>query len=68
MIDAGFRLLEPKPERPEPGTWVRRVEAGGDEVLVPVDLIVPDAVAPPGGRRGARHLSDHADDFAVRDR
>jgi hypothetical protein len=54
MTDAGFRLREPEPDRPEPGVWVRRLEVGGDELIVPVDLIIPDAVAPPGGRRGAR--------------
>ncbi len=28
--------------------------AGDEQILVPVDLIVPDGVAPSGGRRGAR--------------
>ena len=54
MADAGFRLLEPQPDRPEPGIWIARVEVDGDEVIVPVDLIVPEAVAAPEGRRGAR--------------
>jgi hypothetical protein len=48
MENAGFEL------RPEPGTWFRSIDVGGNEFVVPVDLIVPDAVALGGGRRGAR--------------
>lgn len=39
---------------PEPGIWEKRVEIDGVEIDVPVDLIVPTEMAPPGGRRGAR--------------
>jgi hypothetical protein len=42
----------------EPGIWVRSVSIDGVDALVPVDLIVPTAAAPPGGHRGAR-LGEH---------
>jgi ribosomal protein L11 len=54
MTDAGFKLLEPRPERPEPGIWVETVLVDGLELSVQVDLIVPEAAAAGGGRRGAR--------------
>jgi len=54
MTGAGFTLLEPQPERTEPGIWIARVEIGGEELIVPVDLIVPAGAAAAGGRRGAR--------------
>lgn len=38
----------------KPGVWVQMIEIEGREVDVPVDLIVPEGVAPPGGSRGAR--------------
>ena len=38
----------------EPGVWITTTTVDGNEVTVPVDLIVPDAAAAPGGRRGAR--------------
>jgi hypothetical protein len=38
----------------EPGTWITNAAVEGDEVTIPIDLIVPEAAAPPGGRRGAR--------------
>ena len=54
MRSAGFRLKNEQFGHPEPGIWEARVVVAGDEMVVPVDLIVPEAVAPPGGRRGAR--------------
>jgi hypothetical protein len=39
---------------PEPGIWQKEVEIDGREIVVPIDLIVPSEVAPPGGSRGAR--------------
>jgi hypothetical protein len=54
MRGAGFQLLEPTETHPEPGIWVATVNVDGKELIVPVDLIVPEAVAAPGGRRGAR--------------
>lgn len=38
----------------DPGAWMRTVEIGGEVVDVPVDLMVPEGTAPPGGSRGAR--------------
>lgn len=45
MRDGGF---VPNGSEPQPGAWMQ-VATG-----VPVDLMVPDALAAPGGRRGAR--------------
>lgn len=42
----------------EPGIWEKKVVVEDTDITVPVDLIVPTGVAPPGGRRGAR-LSGH---------
>jgi len=38
----------------EPGVWVQTIEIEGGSVSVPIDLIVPEGLAPPGGSRGAR--------------
>ncbi len=38
----------------EPGIWVATTLIDGRELVVPVDLIVPEAAAPPGGRRSVR--------------
>jgi hypothetical protein len=38
----------------EPGIWTRIVEVSGEPVEIPVDLIVPQGLAPRGGTRGAR--------------
>jgi hypothetical protein len=54
MRGAGFRLQEPLPNQTEPGIWIAEVTVSGEVVAIPVDLLVPEGVAPPGGRRGAR--------------
>jgi len=61
MRGAGFRLKNEDTGHPEPGIWETRVTITGrhDDLVVPVDLIVPEAVAPPGGRRGARLGGEH---------
>lgn len=41
-------------EAEEPGVWTRSVEIDGERIEIPVDLIVPEGIAPPGGTRGAR--------------
>ena len=41
-------------EGEDPGVWTRTVEVGGEAIEIPVDLIVPEGIAPPGGSRGAR--------------
>ncbi len=61
MRDAGFRLKDEDTGHPEAGIWQARIAAphGRDDLIIPVDLIVPEAVAPPGGRRGARLGGEH---------
>ena len=53
MRAAGFELSRID-GHVEPGTWITTATVGRNEFVIPVDLIVPEAVAPPGGRRGAR--------------
>lgn len=43
-----------RPGAEEPGVWMQTVEIDGVGIEVPVDLIVPEGIAPPGGTRGAR--------------
>lgn len=38
----------------EPGSWTASTVVDGNEITIPVDLIVPEGAAPSGGRRGAR--------------
>lgn len=47
LRDAGFE----REDRNKPGAWVAKTTIGGKEVDVPVDLMVPTAAAPGGGRR-----------------
>ena len=42
------------PDLREPGIWLRTVTVDDEELTIPVDLIVPEGAAPPGGRLGAR--------------
>lgn len=51
MRRAGFDLLEG--DRRQPGTWIATIEIAGEPHIVPVDLIVPEAVAVGHGRRSA---------------
>lgn len=53
MTAAHFTLLSRPGGHTEPGTWVATVMIDNEEIIVPVDLIVPKAVAS-GGSRGAR--------------
>lgn len=53
MEAAGFKLARFQ-EADEPGIWLAPAEVNGRKVTIPVDLIVPAGVAPPGGTRGAR--------------
>lgn len=54
MRDAGFELAIGAGGHVEPGSWTMPVMVAGIPTTIPVDLIVPEAVAPEGGRRGAR--------------
>jgi hypothetical protein len=51
MTAAGF-TLSIRGGSAEPGIWVASAVVRGNQVLIPVDLIVPEGFAPPGGRRG----------------
>ncbi|MHB8463355.1 MAG: hypothetical protein ACYDH6_23895 [Acidimicrobiales bacterium] len=55
MRDGGFVLTD------EPGIWEARFTRPGfdDEIVVPVDLIVPAELAPKAGRRAARLPGKH---------
>jgi hypothetical protein len=54
MADGNFELRPLQNGRIEPGIWTGVVTVGGKSYEIPVDLIVPEAVAPKVGRRGAR--------------
>jgi hypothetical protein len=54
MTGAGFALLSQPGGHVEPGIWMASTEVAGEQFTVPIDLIVPEGVAPSGGRRGAR--------------
>lgn len=60
MMHAGFALTLPD----RPGIWGRHVMIGGIHETIPVDLLVPEAVAGPG-RRAAR-LVGHSKHVAGR--
>lgn len=47
MSGAGFRA-------DDPGIWKRVVQVRGQDVIIPVDLIVPEGASTGAGRRGAR--------------
>lgn len=64
MRAAGFELAI-KGGHIEPGIWVAEAVVNNASVLIPVDLIVPEGFAPPGGRRGAR-LGPHGNRAARR--
>lgn len=63
MRAAGFEIL-PQPKG-QPGIWTASVIIEGEAQIVPIDLIVPEAVAPPGGRRSAR-IAPHGTQAARR--
>ena len=54
MSAAGFHLQQQPGGHVEPGIWLARASAAGEEILVPVDLIVPEGAASGTGRRAAR--------------
>jgi len=57
MAAAGFHLQETGGHA-EPGIWLAKTSAAGEEIVVPVDLIVPEGTASGRGRRAAR-LAGH---------
>ncbi len=54
MRSAGFRLLPQGDNQTQPGVWIATEEIGGEDVVIPIDLIVPEAASSNQGRRGAR--------------
>jgi hypothetical protein len=58
MTAAGFVLKVKVGGGIEPGTWLAAAKVDGEPVSVPVDLLVPEVLAPRRGRRDAR-LPDH---------
>jgi hypothetical protein len=64
MKAAGFELSI-QGGQVEPGIWVAEAVINDQKMLIPVDLIVPEGFAPPGGRRGAR-LGPHRNKAARR--
>jgi hypothetical protein len=64
MNAAGFELSV-QGGHIEPGIWVSEAVINHRKILIPVDLIVPEGFAPPGGRRGAR-LGPHGNKAARR--
>jgi hypothetical protein len=64
-LDAAMRAAHFTPSATEPGIWLATTIVDGTELTIPIDLIVPEAVAPPGGRRGAR-LGPHGNRSARR--
>ncbi|MGH9307718.1 MAG: hypothetical protein ACRD0I_12665 [Acidimicrobiales bacterium] len=54
MAGANFELRPQDNGHIEPGVWTGVTWVGGQCFEIPIDLIVPEAVAPKGGRRGAR--------------
>lgn len=60
MTAAGFKLTQPD----RPGIWGKSIVMDGHDELIPVDLIVPEALAG-SGRRGAR-LAAHGKQAAGR--
>jgi hypothetical protein len=53
MNSAGFR------QEGQPGAWVKTMRIGAEDVRIPVDLMVPEGFAPPGGRRSVRLPPHH---------
>jgi len=64
MIDAGFTLMK-RNDNVQPGTWLTSCKSGGQEYVVPVDLIVPEAFAPGNSSRRSVKVGAH-DRMAVR--
>jgi len=64
-LETAMRAADFTPSLTEPGIWFAATTVDGEELTIPIDLIVPEGVAPPGGRRGAR-LGPHGNRAARR--
>lgn len=65
QLEAAMRAAHFTRDLTEPGIWLATTTVDGEELTIPIDLIVPEGVAPPGGRRGAR-LGPHGNRAARR--
>ncbi|MGH9093314.1 MAG: hypothetical protein ACRDZR_18330 [Acidimicrobiales bacterium] len=65
MVAANFTHLLRPGGHVEPGTWVSPATIAGKAELIPVDLIVPEGMAPSGGRRSVQ-LGGHGNRAARR--
>ena len=65
MRRAGFELRGNDDDQTQPGIWSAIENVEGRDVIIPVDLIVPEAASTGGGRRGAR-LGAHGNRAARR--
>lgn len=65
QLETAMRAAHFTPSLTEPGIWLATVTVDGNDLTIPIDLIVPEGVAPPGGRRGAR-LGPHGNRAARR--
>jgi len=65
QLETAMRAAHFTPSLTEPGEWLATTTVDGEELTIPIDLIVPEGVAPPGGRRGAR-LGPHGNRAARR--
>ena len=65
MRRAGFELRGDNDDQTQPGIWSAIENVEGRDVVIPVDLIVPEAASTGGGRRGAR-LGAHGNRAARR--
>lgn len=54
MRAAGFELQRAEGGRIEPGIWIAIERVSGVELVIPIDLIVPQGASTGEGRRGAR--------------
>lgn len=65
MRRAGFELRGDHGDQTQPGIWSAIENVQGRDVVIPVDIIVPEAASTGGGRRGAR-LGAHGNRAARR--
>jgi hypothetical protein len=65
QLEAAMRAAHFTRSLTEPGIWLASTTVDGEELTIQVDLIVPEGVAPLGGRRGAR-LGPHGNRAARR--
>jgi hypothetical protein len=65
MSSADFHLKIDEDGHAQPGVWLASASVGGEDVCIPVDLIVPEGVTFQHGRRAAR-LPGHGERAARR--